>query len=150
MASVATVICALSGCFCPSSTYRTEHHDRASFPAEGWRHIAYRSGPPQNKRPDKQSDIEMKTTQQVQPCRARGAGSHTFPFFKAKENVAQCAHYFLCKGESRRTRWRAGVGIKPGKVMPAFPLRAGNRGSLASKHQAEQQHQRENQARNMS
>ena len=31
----------------PQSTYRTEHLDRASFPAEGWRHIAYRSGPPQ-------------------------------------------------------------------------------------------------------
>ena len=34
----------------------------------------------EDKRTDKQPDIEMEATQQVSPCRARSAGSHTFPF----------------------------------------------------------------------
>ena len=44
-------------------------------------------GSDKDKRSDKQPDIEMEATQQVQPCRARGAGCHTFPFLKQKRSL---------------------------------------------------------------
>ena len=44
-------------------------------------------GSDKDKRSDKQTNIKMEATQQVQPCRARGAGCHTFPFLKQKRSL---------------------------------------------------------------
>ena len=62
-------------------------------------------GSDKDKRSDKQTNIEMEATQQVQPCRARG-GCHTFPF-KAKRVAVRRLILKGKKRQPRRARFRA-------------------------------------------
>lgn len=62
----------------------------------------------EDKRTDKQPDIEMEATQQVSHA-ARGV--QVVILFLLRQKVSD----FVLKGESRPTRRRAGIGVKPGK-----------------------------------